>query len=177
MLRITVTLAIALTTLLIVSGCSPSEPAWQPDVEWRSEKITEESTSFLGSYQNALDTLRIRSHEWKLIECDKTKDRCEWGFKLVIEFPDHPDYTAMVDDDGKVLAVSIMPISRIEYRLFDADGFHLTTLTLTGDSLHVAEEETRTFQHTGFIATSMARRATHGKVTIKAGYVPQPAKP
>ncbi len=166
-MRIAVLLLILLT-LLGLASCS------RPDTNWHSEKISEDSTSFTGSYRNAIDTLRVKSHEWKIIGCDDKNSQCEWGFKLVVEFPDHPEYSPMVDKNGKVLGEPVMPISKIEYRLFDADGFHLTTLTLVGDSLGVVEKETRVFQHTGILSSPLARRAAHGKVTIVAGYVPQP---
>jgi len=168
-MRIT-TFLLVLPALLGTLGCS------RPDTNWHVEKITEDSTSFAGSYQNALDTLRVKSHEWKIIECDAKTDQCGWGFKLAVEFPDHPEYSPVIGKDGKVLGVPVMPISKIEYRLFDADGFYLATLTLAGDSLGVEEKDTRTFQLTGKLTSPLARRAAHGKVTIVAGYVPQPSK-
>jgi hypothetical protein len=125
--------------LVLVHGCSRSESHWRPDTSWHTQSITEESTSFRGSHQNALDTLRVRSQAWKLIALHGT-NQCEWGFKVSIEFPDHPNYKP--DQFG---GVSFMPITKLEYQLFDRDGFELTTLVLDGADMGVAAKETHTF--------------------------------
>jgi hypothetical protein len=141
--------------------------------------LTDTNSSWRGSYQNALDTLRLRSHAWKLIDYDAKKDRCDWGFKLTMEFPEHPDYKPMHDDPAhpdKITAVPVMTISKIEYELYDKDGFHLASLFLSGSDVAVGVGETKTFQQTGFISSALARRAASGRVNIRAGYVPEPRK-
>ena len=155
--------------LILASGCTDSQ--WHPDTAWHTEQVTEPTSSFLGSYQNALDTLRVRTNAWKLIGLHQRTNQCEWGFKVVIEFPDHLDYKP--DTFG---GVAFMPITKIEYQLFDTDGFHLTTLILEGKDLGVAAKESRTFQNTGMLPVAAARRAAHGKLNVQAGYVPKPSK-
>ena len=155
--------------LILASGCKESH--WRPDTAWHTEQVAEAKTSFRGSYQNALDTLRVRSIAWKLIGLHQRTDQCEWGFKVIIEFPDHPNYKP--DQFG---GLPFMPITKIEYQLFDSDGFHLATLVLDGNDLGVAAKETRTFQHTGLLPVAAARRAAHGKLNIQAGYVPKVSK-
>jgi len=161
------------------AGCSRSERHWQPDTEWHTEVVTDTNSSWRGSYQNALDTLRLRSHAWKLIDYDAKRDRCDWGFKLAVEFPEHPDYKPMHNDPArpvKITVVPVMTISKIEYELYDKDGFYLTSLTLSGTDLAVKVGETKTFQQTGFISSALARRAASGRINIQAGYVPEPRK-
>ena len=160
-------LIIFATLLMLACGCSRSDSRWRPDTSWHTEAVTEEATSFRGSYQNALDTLRVRSQAWKLIALHGT-NQCEWGFKVAIEFPDHPDYKP--DQFG---GVSFMPVTKIKYQLFDKDGFRLTTLVLDDAGMGVAEKETHTFQHSGMMPRDLARRAAYGRLDIQAGYVPK----
>jgi hypothetical protein len=165
-----------LAAAMVHAGCSRS--AWEPDTRWHQETLSETNASWRGSYQNALDTLRLRSHAWKLIGYDGKRDRCEWGFKVVVEFPGRPS-NMMTNAHGDPL---FMPINNLDYDLFDKDGFRLTSLSLRPgpvpklpegyflEDFGVAERETKTFQHTGFIPSATARRAAYGKLSIQAGY-------
>jgi hypothetical protein len=153
--------------IVVLLGCSRSERRWQPNTQWRAEIVSETNSTWRGSYQNALDTLRLRSHAWKLIDYDPKRDRCEWGFKVTVEFPSHPDYKPGHNDPShpdKITFWPVMTISKIDYELFDKDGFHLASLSLLGTDLVVETQET--FHHTGFISSALARRAVSGRVNI-----------
>ena len=129
------------------------------------------TTSHRGSYQNALEKLRVRSHAWKLIGL-RPRDQCEWGFKVVIEFTDDPDFVP----SSYPGAVPFMPITEFEYKLFDQDGFHLTTLVIDerDPGFGLAQGETRTFQYSARMSIIDAQRANHGTLNVRAGY-PRPA--
>jgi hypothetical protein len=157
---------INLLMLAIAVGACTEKP-WQPDTKWHNEGNEGESVSFLGSYQNAIDTLKIDSHAWKLIGL-RSEEKCEWGFKVTISFPDHPDYAPTDWGD-----LPYMPISKIQYNLFDIDGFLLTSLTLDHDRLGVAEGQTETFQTAGFLNVIDAKRVHSGQLNVKAGYIIQ----
>jgi hypothetical protein len=92
-----------------------------------------------------------------------------------VEFRKHPDYKPLHDDPAhpdKVTAVPVMTISKIDYELYDKDGFLLTTLALSAE-LAIEVGESKTFQHTGFISSALARRAASGRINIQGGYVPE----
>jgi hypothetical protein len=103
---------------------------------------------------------------------------------VTVEFPAHPDYKPLYNDPShpdKITGVPVMSISTIEYALYDKDGFHLASLSRlsllgVGNDLSVNAQEAKTFQHTGFIPSALARRAASGRVNIQAGYVPEPRK-
>jgi hypothetical protein len=158
-------------TIIFAGGCSHSEELWKPDTQWHAEAVAETNCAWRGSYRNARETLRVRSQEWKLIAYDPKKDVCEWGFKVILEFPKHPDYKPQSG------FTPVMPIEKIDYELYDKDGFHITSLKLSGKDLCVPVEKEETFQYTGFISSALARRAAFGKVNIAAGYPPDPPKP
>ncbi len=104
-----------ITVLILLSSCSKEE--WKPDTSWHHESIDDKSLSFTGSHQNAIETLKVESHSWKLIGL-RANDECEWGFKVVISFPDHPDYAP-----DKFGGIPFMSITQIKYDLFDQETY------------------------------------------------------
>lgn len=152
---------VTLVFIAILSGCSPVS------TRWHKEPITDSSVSMNGSYQNAIDSLVVKSHEWKVTVVDTKKNQCEWGFRVVIQCKDHPDYQDSTNYPG---SRAFMPIESIEYALYDKDNFHLTTLTLKSKDLGLCFRDTQTFQETRKDSLDVLKRAVHGSLNIKAGY-------
>lgn len=121
-----------------------------------------------GSYQNALDSLIVKSSEWKITTVDNKTGQCEWGFRVVLECKDSPNY-----QDDKFGGRAVMPIEKLEYTLYDKDNFHLTTLVLNGKDLVLCFRDTQTFQQTRKDSLALLKRACYGHLNIKAGYNPE----
>lgn len=154
-------LIIPLVLILICASCSKEEKKWEPPTSWNQGAMDDEHFSWNGSYQNAIDSLEVKSHAWKIIG-ERKENEFEWGFRVIIEFAENPEY-----DGG--YGVAIMPINLITYELLDEDGFHLDTLEIKGEN-HVEHRNVQTFQGTGLISLFDAKRAAAGKITIAAGY-------
>ena len=151
---------------------------WSPSTGWHDETGVSERLSFLGSYDNGRKTLKVKSHAWKFIQLRGYSD-CEWGFKVVVNYPEDPSDN--LDEWGRFKL--FMPITKLEYKLFDEDGFQLATLEMdeskfesNKSSMGVGEGGTETFQTTGIMSVVDARRVAYGKLNIQAGYVPTPSK-
>lgn len=150
-----------LVCVLVQTGCSPVS------TRWHNEPVIDSSVSMKGSYQNALDSLVVKSHGWKVTAIDSKTNQCEWGFRVVLECKDHLDYQDNTNYPG---SRAFMPIESIEYALYDKDNFHLTTLFLHAKDLGLCFHDTQTFQHSRSDSLDLLKRAVHGHVNIRAGY-------
>lgn len=155
------TLVATLACAAVLGGCSPVS------TRWHTEPVTDSSVSMNGSYQNALDSLVVKSHEWKVTAVDTKRNQCKWGFRVVLQCKDHPDYQDSTNYPG---SRAIMPIESIEYTLYDKDNFHLTTLILQSKNLGLYFRDTQTFQQTSKDNLDVLKRAVHGCLNVKAGY-------
>ena len=130
---------------------------------WHVESGEKNGQMLEGSEANAIESLIVTSNQWKII-AKRNPFKYEWGFKVSLHFETSPKHEATK------IFVPIMPVQRIEYELLDGDGFHLTTLTQYFDGRSVEMGTDEVFQASEEIDADLAKRASFGRLRVKAGY-------
>ena len=149
--------------LLIVILCALSS-CNRNELAWHSGDVTNNAVSFSGSYENAIKFLSVKSHEWKIITVKPKEKLCEWGFRIVIECKDDPEY----HNPEYKSSVTIMPVSELVYSLYDEDDFFLTSMSVTNRYIELGKIET--IQESQKDQYELLHRARIGRVKIVAGY-------
>ncbi|VGO11490.1 hypothetical protein PDESU_00034 [Pontiella desulfatans] len=138
-------------------GCSPIS------TDLHKEQVDSKSVSMEGSYDNAVESLVVISHSWKVIAVNKKEGTCEWAFQVDLKCNNHPDYkrTEGFRPD--------LPIELVEYKLYDSDGFLLDSTYLRSKQ-YIYFGETKTLQGSSVASLELLKRASAGQLRIKAGY-------
>ena len=109
------------------------------------------------------DFVKVLSDGWKIIENLSDGDKYAWGWEISIKVLENPEVKPITLENGRTI-LELCSVEKIEYILFDKDGFELVRDVIKSRSLEYGS--TKTFRSTSEISKNSAIRAAKSSYQI-----------